>query len=139
MPEADLALLEAAAREAGELALARVGDHGAVREKPGLGPVSEVDLAVDRLLGQRLIAARPGLRLALGGERGRPRAPGGRLAARRVFIVDPIDGTRAFLAGDKAWALSLAVVEGGRGRWRRSCTCRRSGAPTPRRRGRGRG
>ena len=32
----------------------------------------------------------------------------------RVFIVDPIDGTRAFLAGQKAWALSLAVVEAGR-------------------------
>jgi myo-inositol-1(or 4)-monophosphatase len=37
-----------------------------------------------------------------------------RLRAERVFIVDPIDGTRAFIAGKKAWAHSLAVAERGR-------------------------
>ena len=37
-----------------------------------------------------------------------------RLAAERVFIVDPIDGTRAFVAGGRAWAHSLAVAERGR-------------------------
>jgi myo-inositol-1(or 4)-monophosphatase len=110
LPEADLALLEAAAREAGEVALARVGDHGAVREKPGLGPVSEVDLAVDRLLAERLLAARPGYGwLSEESEDG-----AARLSAARVFVVDPIDGTRAFLAGERAWAISIAVVEAGR-------------------------
>ena len=110
MPEADLALLEAAAREAGALALARAGDPGEVREKPGLGPVSEVDLAVDRLLAHRLRAARPGYGWLSEETEDGP----GRLAAARVFIVDPIDGTRAYLAGEPSWALSLAVVEAGR-------------------------
>jgi len=114
LPEADLALLEAAAREAGEVALGRVGDHGAVREKPGLGPVSEVDLAIDRLLGQRLLAARPDYGWLSEESEDGPERQAARLAARRVFVVDPIDGTRAFLAGDRAWALSLAVVEAGR-------------------------
>lgn len=108
---ADLALLEAAAREAGELALARFGSPGAVREKPGgLGPVTEADIAVDRLLRDRLLAARPGYGWLSEESEDGP----GRLAAERVFVVDPIDGTRAFLAGQKAWAHSLAIVEAGR-------------------------
>ena len=37
-----------------------------------------------------------------------------RLAAERTFIVDPIDGTRAFIAGEKTFAHSLAVAEAGR-------------------------
>ncbi|HET9068465.1 MAG TPA: 3'(2'),5'-bisphosphate nucleotidase CysQ [Amaricoccus sp.] len=115
MPEADLGLLETAAREAGALALARMGDPGPVREKAGgLGPVSAVDLAVDRLLAGRLRAARPDYGwLSEESEDGLVEQAE-RALARRVFIVDPIDGTRAFLAGEKGWALSLAVVEDGR-------------------------
>jgi myo-inositol-1(or 4)-monophosphatase len=37
-----------------------------------------------------------------------------RLAAKRVFVVDPIDGTRAFLAGEPWWTVCVAVVENGR-------------------------
>lgn len=114
MPEpdaADLALLEEAARAAGELALARFGSPGAVREKPGgLGPVTEADLAVDRLLRDRLLAARPDYGWLSEESEDGP----ARLAAGRVFVVDPIDGTRAFLGGEKAWAHSLAVVDAGR-------------------------
>ena len=36
-----------------------------------------------------------------------------RLAARRTFVVDPIDGTRAFLDGRSTWCVSIAVVEDG--------------------------
>src|SRR5690606_24334339 len=36
-----------------------------------------------------------------------------RLQAERVFIVDPIDGTRSYLEGRSAWAVSLAVAHGG--------------------------
>jgi myo-inositol-1(or 4)-monophosphatase len=57
-----------------------------------------------------LLAARPGYGWLSEESEDGPR----RLGASRVFIVDPIDGTRAFLAGQKAWALSLAVVEAGR-------------------------
>ncbi len=111
MPEADRGLLEAAARAAGEIALGFVGRPNPVREKPdGHGPVSAADLAVDRQLHETLLAARPGYGwLSEEGEDGPAR-----LEATRVFVVDPIDGTRAYLAGQKAWALSLAVVEAGR-------------------------
>ena len=111
MAEPDVALLEAAARAAGEVALARVGHPGAVVEKPGgHGPVSDTDLEVDRLLRSRLLAARPGYGWLSEESEDGPE----RLAAARVFIVDPIDGTRAFLAGEAFWALSLAVAEAGR-------------------------
>ena len=112
MPEPDeLALLEAAARAAGEVALGHFGRPIAIREKPdGAGPVTEADLAVDRRLRETLTAARPGY-----GWLSEESADGPeRLGAERVFVVDPIDGTRAFVAGEKAWALSLALVEAGR-------------------------
>lgn len=110
MPEADRQLLEAVARAAGATALGYVGRPNAVREKPGQGPVSEADLAVDRELRAALSAARPDYGWL---SEESPDGPA-RLAASRVFVVDPIDGTRAFLAGEKGWALSLAVVEDGR-------------------------
>ncbi len=81
------------------------------RDKPGgQGPVSEADLAVDAALRARLTAARP--------DHGwlseeAPDDPA-RLARRRAFVVDPIDGTRAYLAGEPTWGLSLALVEDGR-------------------------
>jgi myo-inositol-1(or 4)-monophosphatase len=110
LPEADLALLERAARSAGELASRFVGRHGEVREKPGgHGPVSAADLAVDDLLREELRGARPGYGWLSEESEDGP----ARLGAARVFVVDPIDGTRAFVAGEKAWAIALAVVEAG--------------------------
>ncbi|MEO0824018.1 MAG: inositol monophosphatase family protein [Pseudomonadota bacterium] len=108
---ADRDLLVAAAEAAGPIALSHFGRAVDVREKPdGAGPVSEADLAVDRALAERLAAARPAY-----GWLSEETADGPeRLARSRAFIVDPIDGTRAFLAGEKGWALSLAVVEAGR-------------------------
>jgi myo-inositol-1(or 4)-monophosphatase len=111
LPDADRRLLEAAARAAGETALGFLARPNPVREKPGgHGPVSEADLAVDAELRATLLAARPGYGWLSEESEDDP----ARLAATRVFVVDPIDGTRAFLAGQKAWALSLAVVEAGR-------------------------
>ena len=63
---------------------ARVGAPGEVREKPdGRGPVSETDLAVDRMLRAGLLGGAARLRLALGGERGRPRTARGRAGLHR--------------------------------------------------------
>jgi len=107
---ADRALLVAAAEAGGLVALARRGDHGAVVEKPdGQGPVSDADLAVNAALKDRLLGARPGYGWLSEED---PDAPD-RLAARRVFVLDPIDGTRAYVAGGADFAVSVAVVEGG--------------------------
>jgi myo-inositol-1(or 4)-monophosphatase len=110
LPEADRALLEAAARVGGETAQRlRAGPNPVHEKSGGHGPVSEADLAVDRQLRQLLTEARPGYGWLSEESEDDP----ARLAARRVFVVDPIDGTRGFLAGQQAWALSLAVVEDG--------------------------
>ncbi|ASP36202.1 3'(2'),5'-bisphosphate nucleotidase CysQ [Labrenzia sp. VG12] len=110
--EADLLLLETAARRAGELALTFFGKNPETwfKGKPGMSPVSEADLAVDKLLAEDLRGARLGYGW-LSEETADDRS---RLDHTRVFIVDPIDGTRAFLAGGDEWTVSIAVVDSGR-------------------------
>lgn len=106
----DVALLTAAAEEAGAIALGWFRRDPRVWQKDGGSPVSEADLAVDRHLKARLTAARPGY-----GWLSEETADGPeRLERARVFVVDPIDGTRAFIEGDEQWTVSLAVVEAGR-------------------------
>jgi myo-inositol-1(or 4)-monophosphatase len=106
----DLALLLEAARLGGEAALGYRGASPASWDKGGgQGPVSEADIRVDEVLSEVLRAARPGYGwLSEESDDG-----GARHSAERVFIVDPIDGTRSFLEGGKAWAISIAVVHRG--------------------------
>lgn len=109
-PEADLALLAEAAREAGAVAMAHFGKSPEAWDKPqGAGPVSEADLAVDAFLKDSLRRARPDYGWL---SEETPDDPA-RLAHERVFIVDPIDGTRAFLQAKPGWCVALAVVERG--------------------------
>jgi len=106
----DLDLLMDAAAEAGQLALTFFGKDPKTWFKDNKSPVSEADLAVDTLLGKRLQAARPDYGW-LSEESADDKT---RLDAARTFVVDPIDGTRAFLAGGEEWTVALAVVEAGR-------------------------
>lgn len=109
-PDDDLALLADAARAAGEIALRYWKKAPEVWEKAeGAGPVTEADLAVNRMLAQELRAARPDYGwLSEESEDG-----AARLEAEHVFIIDPIDGTRAFLRGEDTFAHSLAVARRG--------------------------
>ncbi|MEM6384903.1 MAG: 3'(2'),5'-bisphosphate nucleotidase CysQ [Pseudomonadota bacterium] len=109
MPATDLELLEAAAREAGEIALSHWRDDPQVWDKGGDDPVSEADFAVDKHLHQRLLEARPDHGWVSEETEDNPE----RLKAERVFIVDPIDGTRSFVAGKETWAHSLAIAVDG--------------------------
>lgn len=109
-PLEDLALLVEAARGAGRIAARFFRDDPETWDKPdGAGPVTEADLAVDEMLRDRLCAARPDYGWL---SEETPDTPE-RLKAERVFIVDPIDGTQAFIEGSSAFSHSLAVVEGG--------------------------
>lgn len=110
MPAHDLTLLEDAAREAGRIALRFWKRDPQVWEKPGQGPVTEADHAVNAMLAATLRAARPDYGWLSEETEDDP----ARLSATRVFIVDPIDGTRAFIAGEETFAHSLAVAEHGR-------------------------
>lgn len=110
-PSSDLTLLREVALEAGALALRWYKADTAPEqwEKEDASPVSEADLAVDALLRTRLTEARPGYGW-LSEETEDDKA---RLSCARVFVVDPIDGTRAFLKGQPHWAVCAAVVEQG--------------------------
>jgi myo-inositol-1(or 4)-monophosphatase len=111
LPARDLALLEGAARAAGDIARRYWRQSPETWDKPGgAGPVTEADLAVNAMLHAELHANRPDY----GWLSEETPDDAARLGAGRVFIVDPIDGTRAFIAGEKTFAHSLAVTEGGR-------------------------
>ena len=110
MPEADLAILTDAAREAGKIASGYFGGRYTSEDKPdGAGPVTEADLAVNVMLSETLRAERPDYGWL--SEESEDSAV--RLGRERVFIVDPLDGTRSFIAGETTWAHSLAVAEEG--------------------------
>ena len=109
MPAPDLALICDAARQAGAIALGFWRQSPQVWEKPGQGPVTEADLAVNAHLRGVLQAARPDYGWLSEEDPDGPQ----RLGAERIFVLDPIDGTRAFIAGEEHFAVSLAVVEQG--------------------------
>ncbi|MGB0440806.1 MAG: inositol monophosphatase family protein, partial [Paracoccaceae bacterium] len=106
----DVDLLVHAARHAGKIATAFVGGDLGVEHKPdGAGPVTAADLAVNDALEAMLRAARPGY----GWLSEESADDAARLSHDRVFILDPIDGTRSFIEGSRTWAHALAVVEAG--------------------------
>ena len=106
----DLDLILAAAREAGALALSARAEGLKVWSKDGGSPVTDADLAVDALLKDRLGAARPGYGWLSEETADAP----DRLVTPRQFVVDPIDGTVAFIKNKPWFAVSIAVVENGR-------------------------
>jgi myo-inositol-1(or 4)-monophosphatase len=108
--DADESLLIAAVEAAGALALDYFGRGLKGTHKADNTPVSEADLAVDKMLRERLTKARP----SYGWLSEETADNTDRLAAERVWIVDPIDGTRAFLAGRPDWTIAAALVERGR-------------------------
>ena len=110
MQETDLALLTEAARHAGEIAKKYFQNDPSVTHKPGgAGPVTDADLAVDAMLEASLRLARTDY----GWLSEETEDNAARLKTKRQFVVDPIDGTRAFINGSKDWAHALAVVEDG--------------------------
>ncbi|NYS23928.1 3'(2'),5'-bisphosphate nucleotidase CysQ [Rhodobacteraceae bacterium 2376] len=110
MPENDLRLLHEAAQAAGEIAARHFGQGVRRWEKGGgQGPVTEADLEIDAMLRKRLLAARPRYGWLSEETADSP----ARLDCASVFVVDPIDGTRAFIDGQKSFAHALAVVRDG--------------------------
>ncbi|MBB4064318.1 3'(2'),5'-bisphosphate nucleotidase CysQ [Gellertiella hungarica] len=107
----DLALIAEAARAAGAVAL------GYFRQSPEVwwknkdrSPVSAADFAANECLSDMLRSARPGYGwLSEETEDSRDR-----LSCETAFVIDPIDGTRAFIGGEVTWCVSVAVVHQGR-------------------------
>ena len=108
----DLAVMRDAAREAGALALDYLQRGGGPKawDKGNDSPVTEADLAVNKLLAELLQGARPDY-----GWLSEETADVVDVRRKqRVWVVDPIDGTRAYMRGnDPHWCIGIAVVEAG--------------------------
>jgi myo-inositol-1(or 4)-monophosphatase len=105
-----LEAVSAVAAEAGRMAMARWrGEFDQWEKSPG-NPVSEVDLAVDHFLRAELYK----LDKEAGWLSEETADDAERLLRSRVWVVDPIDGTRDFVRGRPGWSVSIGLVEAGR-------------------------
>lgn len=108
--QADLQLLLDHARAAGEIARRHHGTDVETWEKDqGAGPVTAADMEIDAMLRERLTAARPGY----GWLSEETEDDTARCARDVAFIVDPIDGTRAFMRAGDDFCHALAIAEAG--------------------------
>lgn len=105
----DLELLRSTAVAAGLIASSFFRRDIKTWTKENSSPVSEADIMVDRFLAANLLQARPDYGWLSEETVDNP----SRLDSARCFVVDPIDGTRAFLRGEEYWTISIAVVEHG--------------------------
>lgn len=77
-----------------------------VRQKKGQGPVTEADHAADALLKERLLGLE-----ACGWLSEETADNPDRLDQRRLWVVDPLDGTKEFVQGIPEYAVAVALVE----------------------------
>ena len=95
------------AAEAARIALGRCGtDYQRWEKEPG-HPVCDIDLMVDNFLREQLIALDP----EAGWLSEETADESDRIERSRVWVVDPIDGTRDYLRGRPGWAVSVALAE----------------------------
>jgi len=106
----DRALLNEAVREAGRIALTFYQTKLKTWMKDGDSIVTEADIAVNDHLQRALAQTRP----AYGWLSEETEDDALRLGRARVWVVDPIDGTRAFAKGKPHFTISVALVEDGR-------------------------
>ncbi len=102
-----LEAVSAVAREAGRIAAARVGTGFDRWEKSPNHPVCAIDLEVDAFLRERLFELDP--EAGWLSEETLDRSD--RIERPRLWVVDPIDGTRDYLGGRPGWCVSVALVE----------------------------
>lgn len=105
----DLALIEGAVREAGAITRSFFGGHYKQWDKSKGNPVTEADIAVDRFLQEAFSTARPDY----GWLSEESEDDFRRLTTDFTFVVDPIDGTIAFIKGRPHFTISVALVRDG--------------------------
>jgi histidinol-phosphatase len=102
---ADLELAQRLAQTADAISLPRFGAYDLrVEAKPDLTPVTDADLAVEQAIRSMLAGERPD-DAVLGEEFGDSSA-----GADRVWVIDPIDGTKNFVRGVPVWATLIALL-----------------------------
>jgi len=106
----DLALIKEAVLAAGQIAKdAFNANDSKVWDKSNNSPVTDADIAVNDYLLETLCAARPGY----GWLSEETKDDHSRHACPRTFVVDPIDGTRAFIDRTPNFAVSVAIIQDG--------------------------
>ena len=103
----DVTLLAETVREAGALGLSMFRTELRMWTKGASSPVSEADIAVNDLIERRLRDATPDY----GWLSEESADDSSRLGKPLVWIIDPIDGTRGYLAGREDWCVSAALVQ----------------------------
>lgn len=110
LEDSDFELLQSAVEKTGRFVLEAQGSSPEVWLKEKGEPVSEIDLAANALLKEQLMGGRPDYgwlsEESVDDQR--------RLSKERVWIVDPIDGTRAYLRGGENYSVSVALTKDGR-------------------------
>jgi histidinol-phosphatase len=101
----DLAFAGHLADVAARVTLAAFGRRLPFALKGDTSPVTEADVAAERAIRDEIAAARPGDGV-LGEEGGLAEGTSG-----RVWVVDPIDGTRLYAEGIPLWATLIALRE----------------------------
>ena len=103
----DLAEVARIVEEAGRIAAQRCGGDFRRWEKKAGEPVCDIDLEVDDFLNERLRALEPDA----GWLSEETLDLSDRIERRRLWVVDPIDGTRDYLRKRPGWCVSVALVE----------------------------
>jgi myo-inositol-1(or 4)-monophosphatase len=106
--DADLALMTEVAREAGKLSLEWLEKGARSWDKSPGNVVTEADIAVNDLISKRLRHARPGY----GWLSEETKDNAADRTQSRVWVIDPIDGTKDFVKGEPGFCVSIACIEG---------------------------
>jgi 3'(2'), 5'-bisphosphate nucleotidase len=115
MDDAELLELAAGLARRAAAAIEAVKRAGFVVErKTDESPVTEADRIAEALIVEGLRAAAPGIPVVAEEEAEAGVVPAAAAAARRFWLVDPLDGTKGFAKGGDEYAVCIGLVEGGR-------------------------
>ncbi|WP_099865016.1 3'(2'),5'-bisphosphate nucleotidase CysQ [Pararhizobium haloflavum] len=111
VPPALIDTLEAIAREAGRIILQIAARTTGADEKQDGSPVTEADLAAEQIILARLAEAFPQIPVVAEESVAAGRTP--TLTEAHFFLVDPLDGTREFVAGHSDYTVNIALIDDG--------------------------
>lgn len=101
----------AVARDAGDEILRHAVSAGAPQHKADASPVTLADVASQRVIDQRLTEWDAGIPVVA--EEAEPAPAHVRDDWQRWWLVDPLDGTKEFLAGNGEYTVNIALIEDG--------------------------
>lgn len=113
LPSALLQAVEAIARAAGVAVMEVYASDFAVRGKGDASPLTDADLRAEALITKALLALEPGLAVVAEEAHARGECPDASgLQGQAFWLVDPLDGTREFVARNGEFTVNIALVCG---------------------------